>query len=64
MARVKIEDIIDHLSSEMKKAMAAAVNQVAPDKDIDTVALYKAFVRAVRRKCSTWEQVPDHCVEE
>jgi hypothetical protein len=34
MAMVKVEDVIDHLSSEMKRAMAAAVNQVAPDREI------------------------------
>jgi hypothetical protein len=64
MAKVKIEEIIGHLSSEMKKAMAAAVLEVAPNQKIDSVALYRAFVRAVGRKCSTWETVPSNYVEE
>jgi len=63
MARVKIEEIVDHLSSEMRNALVEAVTQVAPEVRIDAHALHRAFVRAVGRKCSTWEQVPDQYVE-
>jgi hypothetical protein len=64
MARVKIEEIIEHLGSEMKSAMRAALANTAPDADVDANALYRAFVRAVGRKCSTWEQVPDSYVDK
>jgi hypothetical protein len=63
MARVRVEDIVDHLSSQMRKALEAAVREVHPNAAIDPHALFRSFRRAVGRKCNTWEQVPDRCVE-
>jgi hypothetical protein len=63
MARVKIEEIIDHLSSEMRSALADALSEVAPDADVNAGDLFSAFKRAVYRKCSIWENVPDQYVE-
>lgn len=64
MARVKIEEIIDHLDSEMRSALADAVSSVVPNNvRIDSYQLFREFVRAVGRKCSTWENVPDRYVE-
>ena len=62
MARVKIEDVVDHLSSEMRRALADAVRAQFKES-FDEYELYRAFRRAVGRKCSTWEQVPDNYVE-
>ena len=64
MARVKIEDIIDHLSSEMRAALRDAVRRVLPDAHVDEHQLFREFRRAVGRKCNIWEMVPDHYVEE
>jgi hypothetical protein len=63
MARVKIEDVIDHLSSEMTKALEEAVENTLPDVEFDSRELFRAFLRAVSRKCNTWEAVPDRLVE-
>lgn len=63
MARVKIEGIVDHLSSEMRRALKDAVSEVAPKTRFDEYELFRAFRRAVSRKCSTWESVPDHYVD-
>jgi hypothetical protein len=46
----------------MKRALEQAVHEVLPDAEFDRHALYRAFKRAVRRKCSTWEEVPDQYV--
>lgn len=62
MAQVRIERICDHLSKEIKQALRLVVEQVAPDADVNTNALYRAFVKAIARKCNTWEQVPDQYV--
>jgi hypothetical protein len=64
MARVKIESIVDHLDYEMKRALEDAVSRVFPDADINRNELFKAFSRAVGRKCSTWVDVPDNDVEK
>jgi hypothetical protein len=63
MARVKIEEIVDHLSSDMRRALADAVQRACPGCDVDKRALFREFRRAVGRKCSTWENVPDRYVD-
>jgi hypothetical protein len=35
MAQVKIEDIVDDLSTEMRRALEAAVREVLPDAKFD-----------------------------
>ena len=64
MARVKIEEIIDHLSSELRKALEEAVRKEIPDAEFNQRQLFRQFLRAVGRKCNTWESVPDHYVEK
>lgn len=64
MAKVKIEAIVEHLDHDMKRALEDAVRRVYPDLQVDRNRLYKEFVKAVYRKCNTWETVPDNMVEE
>lgn len=64
MAKVKIEDVVDHLGTEFRRALEAALQEVAPQAQIDSQELFRAFKRHVYRKCSTWETVPDRFVEK
>ncbi len=64
MARIKIEEIIDRLDSEIRSALDAAVREVIPDVNFDKYQLFRAFKRAVGRKCNTWETIPDQYVEK
>ena len=64
MARVKIEKIIEQLDSDLRKALRDAVRRVIPNVDFDERRLFREFVRAVGRKCSTWETVNDSFVEK
>lgn len=64
MASVKMEEIVDHLSTEVRRALENSVRQVAPDARIDSYELFRAFRREIGRRCSTWEKVPDHYVEK
>jgi len=43
MARVKIEEIVDYLDSDFRKALAAAVKEVAPEATFDERTLFRAF---------------------
>ena len=63
MARVKVEEVIDHLSIEMRKALKQAVENTIPDAEFDERELFRNFRRSVRRKCNTWENVPDRYVD-
>ena len=64
MAQVKIDDIVYHLDSEFRNALQEALAEVAPNARIDVHAFFKAFQRAVYRRCSTWERVPDQYVRQ
>lgn len=63
MARVKIEDLIETLDHDIKLALEDAVNRTIPDVRFDRNQLFREFCRAVGRKCSTWERIPNHLVE-
>ena len=63
MARVNIEEIIDHLDSEIRRALADAVREAVPGAHFDEHALFRAFTRAVGRQCNTWENVPKQHVD-
>ena len=64
MAKVKIEEIVDHLSVDMRHALSAAVREVIADAEFNERALFHAFRRAVGRRCATWALVPDRYVRE
>lgn len=63
MARVNIEEVVDHLETELRKALKQAVEKTMPDVEFNDRELFRNFKRAVGRKCSTWENVPDHYVD-
>lgn len=63
MARVNIEEIIEHLSSEMKRSLRDSVKSVIPEAAFDEKELFKQFKKEVRKKCHTWERVPDRYVD-
>lgn len=63
MARVKVEDVLDHLSSDLSRALEDAVRSRIPNASFDSRALYRDFVRAAYRRCRVWEPVPDRFVE-
>ena len=63
MARVRVEAVVEHLSSEFRKALDAAVRRQLPGAQFNAHQLYRDFRREVGRKCSTWETVPGSSVE-
>jgi len=64
MAQVKIQSIVEHLDSEMKRALEDAVSRVLPEVQVDRNELYREFRRAVGRKASMWVRVPDGDVKK
>lgn len=63
MAKVKIEEIVEHLDHDFKRALEDVVRRTYPEVAVDRNSLFREFVRAIHRKCSTWESVPDQYVE-
>ena len=64
MAKVKIEDVIDHLDTEIRNALAETIKDHFPNQSFDERDVFRTFKRMVGRKCSTWESVPDQYVEQ
>jgi hypothetical protein len=63
MARIKIENVLEHLDHDLSRALEDAVHATIPNAIFDRRTLYKSFVKAAYRKCSVWERVPDRYVE-
>lgn len=64
MAKVRIEDIVDHLDTEIRSALRETIKNHFPDLNFDERELFRTFRRMVGRKCSIWEDVPDDLVEQ
>ena len=64
MARVKIDEIVNHLGYEFKNALRKTVKIKFPDKEFDDRELFKKFVDTLSGECKKWEVVPDNFVEK
>jgi hypothetical protein len=65
MARVKIEDILDDLSADLKYALEDAVKMtLGPEAKFSRDTLFRNFRLEVRKKCKIWETVRDALVEK
>lgn len=64
MARVKIQSIIEYLDNDIRIALNDAVKNVAPESNIDSYELFRAFNRSISRRFSTWVRIPDRYIEK
>jgi hypothetical protein len=62
-AKIKVEEIIDHLSTEFTAALDIAVNRTIPNAKYDKAQLFYEFKNAIRNRCGTWEKVPDKYID-
>lgn len=62
MAEVKVDDVVYHLNSEFKKALADTMKRFAPNVNVNIDSAVRYFQRRVYDHCSVWEKVPDSCV--
>lgn len=63
MAKIKVEDIVDHLNSEFRKALEDTLKEHFPNQPFDSYSVYRTFKRKIYHKCNTWENVPDRFIE-
>ncbi len=62
MTHIQIEEIMNHLDSEMKSALRVTLSQYFPDQQYSSDAVFRTFKRMVARKCDSWIIVPDNLV--
>ena len=63
MARIRIEDIVDHLDREFKEVLEDTIRKHFPSVSFNNDQLFRDFVRAIHGRCNRWENVPDQYVE-
>lgn len=63
MAKIKIEEVVDHLDHEFRRALEATLKEHFPNQSFDTRAVFRTFKKQVYRKCNVWEDIPDQLVE-
>lgn len=63
MARIKPQEILDHLNPQIRIALDEALTKLAPDAQIDRRTLYLEFRLALKRKFRDWESVPNSAVD-
>jgi hypothetical protein len=64
MARIKIEEILNHLGYEIKRSLTSTLKKEFPDLEFDQNKIFKEFVSTVGKEAKKWEQVPDDAVEK
>lgn len=63
MTRIKPEEVVEELSFQFRRALSLAVTEILPGAQFDEHELFRAFRRAVHRKCNPWENIKDSSVE-
>lgn len=64
MARIKVEEVLDHLDHDLRRALEATLKEHFPNQIFDARAIFRTFKRQAYRKCNIWENVPDQYVEK
>lgn len=59
MAKVRIEEVIDHLEEDFRKALRATMQEHFPDEHFNTRAVYKTFKNQISDRCNEWENIPN-----
>ena len=63
MARINIERVIEKLEHEFKTGLKSALQNIAPDKEIDSQLLFKEFKKQVIKNCKQWEYIESNAVD-
>ena len=63
MARIRPNDIFEHLNPQMRAALDEAVDKTLLGVEVDKRQLYLAFRRALTAKLKPWESVPAAAVD-
>lgn len=63
MAKINIQEIIDHMENDMRKSLDATMREHFPDQDFNSRAVYKSFLKQVNKRCRIWETIPNKYIK-
>ena len=63
MAKVKIEELIDHLDRDIRKAFEATLREHFADQQYTAREVFKTFQKQIGKKCNAWEEVPNKFIK-
>ena len=64
MAKIKVEEVLDHLEHDLRRALEATLEEHFQNQSFDARAVFRTFKRQAYRKCNNSENVPDRYVEK
>ena len=64
MARIQIEEVIDHLGPEIKKALESTFKDHFPGANYDMTMLFRSFRKNMSLRYKTWAEIPDRFVQK
>jgi len=59
MAKINIEEIIDHLEDDVRKSLEATMRSHFPNQDFNSRSVFKTFKAQIEKRCKSWETVPN-----
>ena len=62
--KIQIESVIDHLGTDIKRALEATIEELYPEARVDRHEAFRVFKRMVGRMCSTWVDIPSRFLKE
>ncbi len=63
MARIKMAELVEQLTPQMRGALDDAMQRALPEVEVDRRQLYLEFRRALLARCKAWENVPNSAVD-
>lgn len=64
MARIQIEEVLDHLAPEIKKAFESTFKDHFPGATYDINMLFRSFRKNLTLRYKSWAEVPDRYVDK
>ena len=63
MAKVNIEEMINHLDVEFRKALDSTIREHFPNAEYNSRAVFKTFATEVTKKCDSYERIPNKFIK-
>lgn len=63
MARIRVEQVFDHLGSKLRGAIDDTLKALIPETKVEAQEFYRELKKNLARRCRQWEDVPNNHVE-